>query len=193
VPFLRLLRRDSIVGLSRWRQLAHGCVEATKLYGSKEQLPKPVVQLLEADELIGESVMDVDGRYSKAVMDQIQELEAKAAAERDEIAKLGDLAAARLRLADPEEIMTKVFQIEELVGTNPASGREALRRLHSDGRITLELGADGVWRAKSDVLPGVLVLEAQKVPGVSSRDLYASVVAGAAFADALRLEGSTIL
>ncbi len=73
-----------------------------------------------------------DGRYSKTVMDQIQELETKAAAEREEIAKLDDLAVARLRLAEPDEIMAKVFQIEELVGTNPASAREALRRLHSD-------------------------------------------------------------
>lgn len=145
----------------------------TALADHRARLLKLEAQLKRSVEAIA------DGRYSKTVMDQIQELEAKAAAERDEIAKLGDLAAARLRLADPEEIMTKVFQIEELVGTNPASAREALRRLHSDGRITLELGADGVWRAKSDVLPGVLVLEAQKVPGVSSRDLYASVVAGA--------------
>ena len=80
-----------------------------------------------------------------------------------------------------EEIMAKVFQIEEMVGIDPASAREALRRLHKDGRITVKLGSDGVWTAQSDVLPAVLVLEAQKVPGVSPRDLYASVVAGAGF------------
>jgi hypothetical protein len=45
----------------------------------------------------------------------------------------------------------------------------------------MRLRSDDVWIAQGDVLPGVLVLEAQKVPGVSSRDLYASVVAGAMF------------
>jgi site-specific DNA recombinase len=122
-----------------------------------------------------------DGRYSKTVMDSIHEIEAKAVAEREAIAKLGDLATERLRLADPEEIMAKVFQIEEMVGIDPAAAREALRRLHKDGRITVKLGSDGVWTAQSDVLPAVLVLEAQKVPGVSPRDLYANVVAGAGF------------
>jgi hypothetical protein len=62
-----------------------------------------------------------------------------------------------IRLPSPDELMGIVFELERRVSANTTSGREELRRIFRDGKITLVPQPAGSYVARSDILPLVLL------------------------------------
>lgn len=98
----------------------------------------------------------------------LKDLEAQAKAEKATIAAIERDASTAIRLPSPNDVLERVLDIEARVRQNPTRGREALRRLLKDGHITLTPGPDGVYVAKSEILPLILLLENKNAdPGLT--------------------------
>jgi hypothetical protein len=124
-----------------------------------------------------------DGDRSEAVVLGLKDLEAQAKAEKAAIADLEDQAREPIRLPAPDEVVERVFELERLFEHDPTARREALARYFKDGQIRLEPQADGIYLAKSELLPLVILLEeaASPPPPASRRRRYTARVAGAGF------------
>lgn len=81
-------------------------------------------------------------------------LAARASARRP--AELEAQAEAPIRLPSPDELLSKLAELRENLEEDPLEGREALRRF-IDGEIRLDLGEDGIFTARTRVLPLVLL------------------------------------
>ena len=66
-------------------------------------------------------------------------------------------AQTAIRLPSPDELMGIVFDLEKRLRADTTSGREELRRIFRDGKITLLPQPAGFYVARSDILPLVLL------------------------------------
>jgi hypothetical protein len=60
-------------------------------------------------------------------------------------------------LPAPDELMEIVFDLEKRRQADPTRGREELRRIFRDGKITLFPEPGGFYVARSEILPLVLL------------------------------------
>jgi hypothetical protein len=98
-----------------------------------------------------------DGHGSASVAEKLRGLEREAEAERNALATLERDGATVIRLPAPDDLLEIVFDLEKRLRADPASGREELRRIFRDGRITLVPQPDGFYIARSEILPLVLL------------------------------------
>jgi len=82
-------------------------------------------------------------------------LETAIAEQRDLKAKLDALKTSTVepRLPTEEEVLAYVVDVEARIKDDPASAREALRRLLLNGRLVMHPQPDGSWRGESAVFP----------------------------------------
>lgn len=97
------------------------------------------------------------GDKSEYIVSTLHDLEAQAKQEKAAIANIERDAATPIRLPTPEEVLRRVFDLEAHLRDDPTVGREKLRRLLKGGTIKLELGVDGVYTAKTELLPLMLL------------------------------------
>ena len=109
----------------------------------------------------------------------LHDLEAQAQQEQAAIEEIKQQAQLPIRLPTPTEIEELAFDLDHRLANDPAAGREWLRRILKDEKLLLEPHPDGVYLAKGELLP--LMLMAQKETGApgSLRRRYPAVVAGA--------------
>ena len=98
-----------------------------------------------------------DGDHSSYVRSTLADLEAQAKAEKEAIASFERGVAAPIRLPSPAELERLASDVELRIGEDPIGGREYLRQLLKDGRIVLEPQPDGIYLARTEVLPMVLL------------------------------------
>ncbi len=111
-----------------------------------------------------------DGNRSDYVAQQLRDLEAHAAVEKQAITELRERAAKPISLPSPDEVIARVFALETHLMGDVLRGREALRALFSDGKIRLVPQPDGVYLARAELLPLALLLTPDvetPAPGVS--------------------------
>ncbi|MFZ5893256.1 MAG: recombinase family protein [Myxococcota bacterium] len=110
-----------------------------------------------------------DGHGSAAVAEKLRGLERAADVERSRLAAYEKQAAAVVRLPSPDDLMGIVFDLEKRLLSDTARGREELRRIFRDGRITLIPQPGGFYVARSEILPLVLLTQSPS-PEPSSED-----------------------
>ena len=98
-----------------------------------------------------------DGHGTPAVAEKLRGLEREADAHRHSLASLEKDAAAVIQLPAPEDLLQLVFDLEKRLLGDPVRGREELRRIFRDGRITLVPQPGGFYIARSEILPLVLL------------------------------------
>ena len=79
-----------------------------------------------------------------------------------------------MKLPAPDDLYPIVFDLERRLTADVAAGREELRRLFRDGRITMLPQPGGFYVARSEILP--LVLLTQPPPGEHSGGRGADVI-----------------
>ena len=123
-----------------------------------------------------------NGVRSLALSNALHDMEAQAVEERRNIAALERVARAPVALPDPAAILKRAIELEQRIAENPAGAREELHALFKDKALTLELGADGIYTARSELLPlVVLTPEKRTAPLGSQEGCYPALVAGAGF------------
>jgi site-specific DNA recombinase len=112
----------------------------------------------------------------------IRDLEAQAKTEKAAIADIERQAEVPVRLPTPDEIVELAFDLEARLAQDPAAGREWLRRILKGEKLVLEPQPDGVYIARGELLPLILLVP-QKGTGASGspRRRYPAGVAGARF------------
>lgn len=98
-----------------------------------------------------------DGHGTAAVAEKLRGLERQADAQRQSVAALEKDAAAVIQLPTPDDLLKLVFDLENRLKADPVRGREELRRIFRDGRITLVPQPAGFYIARSEILPLVLL------------------------------------
>jgi hypothetical protein len=91
----------------------------------------------------------------------IRDLEAQAKAEKAAIAELERQVELPVRLPTPDEIAEATFDLEQQLGEDPIVGREWLRRIIKGERLVLQPQPDGVYLARGELLP-LMLLKAKK-------------------------------
>jgi DNA invertase Pin-like site-specific DNA recombinase len=123
----------------------------TELREHRRRLDRVVNQI---DQLVN---FIADGHGSASVAEKLRGLEREAEAERNVLATLEREGATVIRLPAPDDLLEIVFDLEKRLRADPASGREELRRIFRDGRITLVPQPAGFYIARSEILPLVLL------------------------------------
>ncbi|MBI3202035.1 MAG: recombinase family protein [Myxococcales bacterium] len=100
-----------------------------------------------------------DGDQSQYIRETLLDLEAQARAEKTGIEVAGMRARMPARLPAPEEILNRALALETLLAADPVRAREALRQLFREGRIVLDPTDEGVYEARAELLPLVVVGE----------------------------------
>ncbi|HEY3353169.1 MAG TPA: hypothetical protein VGQ83_07985 [Polyangia bacterium] len=98
-----------------------------------------------------------DGDRSAAVVSGLHDLEAQAKAEKTAIADLELRAEQPIRLPTPEEIVELAFDLQARLAQDPEAGREWLRRILKGEKLVLEPQPDGVYVARGELLPLILL------------------------------------
>jgi hypothetical protein len=92
-------------------------------------------------------------------------------------------------LPTPDEVLQRVYDLKARIEQDPVGAREELKRYFADGKIKLDPRPDGVYVARWELLPVVLMVGTRRpAPGSSGGGPYTLVVAGACSANILRLE-----
>jgi hypothetical protein len=99
----------------------------------------------------------IAGHGTATVAERLRGLERETEAQRVEVAALEKDATAVIELPAPEDLFELVFDLEKRLLADPARGREELRLIFRDGRITLVPQPDGFYVARSEILPLVLL------------------------------------
>jgi hypothetical protein len=120
-----------------------------------------------------------EGNKSPTIRDAVRELEVQFEADRTALKAIESLAREPLRLPTAEEVLGEVFAVLTAMKEDPAAARERLGRWFRDGRITLELGADGVYVGRSELLPLVLFAEKKDAEPLFEAPRLSATVAGA--------------
>jgi hypothetical protein len=130
-------------------------------------------------------LMQVDGDRSEYTTELRRDLEAQASQEKLAIAELQNRAAAPIRLPRPDDVLQRLLDLDRVLTEDVDAGREALRRLLQNGEIRLAPGADGVYTARGELLPLMIMLgdaepETQTPPELQAhgRRFCPDVVAG---------------
>lgn len=110
------------------------------------------------------------GLGTKTVSERLHALEREADAQRKALTALEKVAATPIRLPTPDEMLRIVFDLERRLTADVTRGREELRRLFRDGRIDLIPQPDGLYIARSEILPLVLLTTPPAVANQDGRD-----------------------
>ena len=100
-----------------------------------------------------------DGHGSGAVADKLKGLEREADGERRQLAVLEKQVTDPVQLPAPEDLLPIVFDLARRLTADVTAGREQLRQIFRDGRITLVPQPDGFYVARSEILPLVLLTQ----------------------------------
>ena len=100
-----------------------------------------------------------DGNGSKSVAEKLKVLEQDAERERKALTALEKRGTTPIRLPAAEDMIKIVFDLERRLMADVPKGREELRRVFRDGRITLVPQPDGFYIARSEILPLVLLVQ----------------------------------
>lgn len=94
-----------------------------------------------------------DGDRSEYVQRALRDLEVQAASEKRAIQELRERASKPIELPTPDEVLHRVFALEARLTQDVTRGREALRELFHDGKVRLVPQSDGVYLARTELLP----------------------------------------
>lgn len=100
-----------------------------------------------------------DGEADGYVRETMNKLAAHAKQLKQAIAKLEFTASAPVEPAKPKEIRAHVENLLAFFDRDVLAGREYLRKLLKGHDIHLSVGPDGIYRAKTEVFPMVLLTE----------------------------------
>ena len=100
-----------------------------------------------------------EGHHSSAVASKLKVAEREAEQERRVVSTLEKRGSVPIRLPTPDEMLRIVFDLEKRLMSDVARGREQLRRLFRDERITLLPKPGGFYVARSEILPLVLLTQ----------------------------------
>lgn len=100
-----------------------------------------------------------DGAAADYVRQTLNELAVSAKNLKTELANLELVRTEPIQLPTPEEIRSWVTDLEAFVSREPLAGREYLRRLLKNKQVRLVAQPDGVFLAKTELLPMVLLTE----------------------------------
>ena len=112
----------------------------------------------------------------------MRDLEAHAKQEKAAIAELVRRARKPIALPSLAALTDSVVNLSALLDEDPIAGRHALHRLFRGGRIDLHPQVDGVYLARSELLP--LAALAENSIGDPAGRRYIQEVAGAGFESA---------
>ena len=120
-----------------------------------------------------------DGGRSPGLAEKLRGLENEAESERARTAALAKQSVAAIPLPAPDDLMELVFDLEKRLLADATRGREELRRIFRDGRITLVPEPGGFYVARSEILPLVLLTQAPSAVGDRGGRYTALCCAGA--------------
>lgn len=105
-----------------------------------------------------------EGTDSDAVRRRLASLESDLKTEQGAVAALVAATKTPIRLPSVEDAMRAATDLETVLASDPVRAREALRGLLRDGQIVLHPPEDGIYEARAEVLPVVLLKNAE-APG----------------------------
>ena len=109
-----------------------------------------------------------DGDGSEAVRLALRDLEAQRRDEAGAIEHLRQQMRSPVRLPTRDEVRQRVFDLEALMTKHPIKAREVLRQFLRDGRIVLHPQPNGLFIARTDLLPLVVLAPQTRTPPVGS-------------------------
>jgi molybdopterin converting factor small subunit len=112
-----------------------------------------------------------DGDRSDYVRVALRDLEAQAKMEKAAIADLEARRSEAVRLPSIEETVERAMLFEKNLLENPTAGREALRHLFEDGKISCRPQPEGVYLAEGKFFPLALFSLRFGTEPVKARDL----------------------
>ena len=119
----------------------------TELKQRRKQLDKLVAQV---DQLV---TLCCEGQGTTALVERLRGLEREADAERNQVALLEKQTLNTVPLPSPDELLDIVFDLNKRLTADTTRGREELRRIFRDGRITLVPQPGGFYIARSESAP----------------------------------------
>ena len=138
------------------KRLAESLGELTRTRDSelrkhRKQLDRLVAQVNQLVNFVCE------GHGTAAVAEKLRGLEREADAERNQVALLEKQTLNTVPLPSPDELLDIVLDLNTRLTADTTRGREELRRIFRDGRITLVPQPGGFYIARSEILPLVLL------------------------------------
>lgn len=109
----------------------------------------------------------VSGVRSPTILARLADAERALESAKHDLHQLEAYRATPIRLPSPDEILDLAFQLDDRLTADVTRGRELLRRLFKDGRISLIPQPGGYYLARSEILPLVLLT---KTPPDSSSE-----------------------
>lgn len=122
--------------------------------------------------------MLAEGDKSTSVRSAVADLETQLNVDRGALAAVEATARAPLHLPTVIEAMDEVFYVLKALKEDPVAAREALARWFKNACITMELGDDGVYTGRSELLPLVL-FKSEKADPLFEDPPISALVAGA--------------
>jgi hypothetical protein len=95
-------------------------------------------------------------------------MEIHATAERRALADLEREDEQPIRLPSPDELLARLWDLDENLREDPIAGRERLKRF-IDEEIRLVLGEDGIFTARTTIFPLMLLTPETRKPAPSPR------------------------
>jgi site-specific DNA recombinase len=120
-----------------------------------------------------------DGDRSTSLRTMLHDLEAQAKAEKNTIKGIQQ-RGAEIRLPTPEEVASKVLDLEKTIAQDPTGAREKLRRMFRDGQVNLVPQSDGTYAAEGILLPVVLLLAGSTMSSPDTREKHVAPAQGCA-------------
>lgn len=153
----RRLFSDNGIAYAR-KQLAErlGSIERERAGELRVQRQKVDKVVRQRDQLI-DFIAD-GGRYA-GLAEKLGGLEREVETERARLRALERESMGAVPLPAPDELMAIVFDLEKRLQADPTRGREELRRIFRDGKITLVPEPAGFYIARSEILPLVLLTQ----------------------------------
>lgn len=100
-----------------------------------------------------------DGDAAAYVREALNEFASKAKVLKAELANLQAAGTEPVKLPAPEVIHGWVNDLQAFVDRDPLGGREYLRKLLKNRQVRLQAQPDGIYKAKTELLPMVLLTE----------------------------------
>lgn len=100
-----------------------------------------------------------DGEAAEYVRQALNELALNAKVLKTELATLQQANSEPIKLPSPDEIRAWVDDLQAFVERDPLAGREYLRMLLKNKQVRLQAQLEGIYLAKTELLPMVLLTE----------------------------------
>lgn len=129
--------------------------------GMNTELEERRTRLARTEEKIARFVEFIsEGQQSDYVVKSLHDLEAQAAAEKKEIARLKEETAKPIDLPGPDFFIKRAQATEDMLAKDPLRGREQLHRLFEGGQLKLYPQLTGSYVAEGQFYPlGILGLQ----------------------------------